>query len=125
MTIRNTYSLIAIAALLISFAVIFFNKHQGGADKMLIYAEPVQTVYGWGYNIITDGKVRIKQEYMPAVPGKKGFNSASDAMLIGNLAVTKMKLGQWPTITIRELDSMGVYKDSSIHHPAEEVKPGK
>jgi hypothetical protein len=119
MTIRNKYSLIAIAALLVCFAVIFFNKHPGGADKAIIYAEPVQTVYGWGYNIITDGKVRIKQEYMPAVPGKKGFKSASDAMLVGNLAVKKMMLGQWPTITVRELDSMGVYKDSTIHRPTE------
>jgi Domain of unknown function (DUF4907) len=124
MTIRNTYSLIAIAALLICIAVIFFNKHKGGAEKMLIYAEPVQTVYGWGYNIITDGKVQIKQEYIPAVPGKKGFKSASDAMLAGNLAVKKMSLGQWPTITFHELDSLGVYKDSTTHQQAGQLKPG-
>lgn len=123
MTIRNTYSLIAIAALLICFAVIFFNRHHNGGDKVLVYAEPEQTVYGWGYNIVTDGKVRIKQEYIPAVPGKQGFKSAADAMLVGNLVVRKMTMGQWPTITVQELDSLGVYKDSTIHASGERSKP--
>lgn len=115
MTIRKTYSLIAIAALLISFAVIFFNRYKEHDKKVFIYAEPVQTVYGWGYNIVAAGKVHIKQEYMPAVPGKRGFKSAADAMLVGNLVVEKITENKMPTITVHELDSMGLYKDSLIH----------
>ncbi|HEX3079032.1 MAG TPA: DUF4907 domain-containing protein [Puia sp.] len=114
MTIRKTYSLIAIAALLVSFAVIFFNRKDRG-QKIFIYAEPTQTVYGWGYNIIAADKVHIKQEYMPAVPGKRGFKSAADAMLVGNLVVKKITENKMPTITIHELDSMGLYKDSAYH----------
>jgi|SRR5450432_3469657 Domain of unknown function (DUF4907) len=115
MTIRKIYSLIAIAALLICFAVIFFSRHKDQDQKVFIYAEPVQTVYGWGYNIIADGKVYIKQEYKPAVPGKQGFKSAAEAMLVGNLVVKKITENQLPTITIRELDSMGLYKDPVVH----------
>jgi hypothetical protein len=115
MTIRKTYSLIAIAALLISFAVIFFNRHQEQNQKVFIYAEPVQTVYGWGYNIIADGKVHIKQEYIPAVPGKRGFKSADDALQVGNLVVKKIMESKMPTITLHDLDSMGFYKDSASH----------
>ena len=115
MTIRKTYSLIAIAALLISFAVIFFNRYRDQSKKVFIYAEPVQTVYGWGYNIMAAGKVHIKQEYMPAVPGKRGFKSAADAMLVGNLVVNKIAENKMPTITVHELDSMGLYQDSTIH----------
>jgi hypothetical protein len=114
MTIRKTYSLIAIAALLVSFAVIFFNRRESG-QKVFIYAEPTQTVYGWGYNIIAADKVHIKQEYMPAVPGKRGFKSAADAMMVGNLVVKKITENKMPTITIHELDSMGLYKDSAYH----------
>ena len=113
MTIRNTYSLIAIAALLVCFAVIFFNRQHKKGGEVFIYAEPEQTVYGWGYNIIADGKVRIKQEYIPAIPGKQGFKSASDALRVGHLVVKKMTLGEWPTITAHELDSMGLYRDST------------
>jgi hypothetical protein len=113
MTIRKTYSIIAIAALLISFAVIFFIKYQERNQKVFIYAEPTQTAYGWGYNIIADGKVHIKQEYIPAVPGKRGFKSAADAMLVGNLVVKKITENKMPSITLHELDSMGLYKDSA------------
>ncbi len=114
MTIRKTYSLIAIAALLISFAVIFFMYRQR-SKKVFIYAEPTQTVYGWGYNIIADDKVHIKQEYMPAVPGKRGFKSAADAMLVGNLVVKKITENKMPSVSLHELDSMGLYKDSAYH----------
>jgi hypothetical protein len=112
MTIRKTYSLIAIAALLVCFAVIFFRNRD---EKIFIYAEPVQTVYGWGYNIIAGGKVHIKQEYIPAVPGKRGFKSANDAMLVGNLVIKKITENKMPTITLHELDSMGLYHDSLSH----------
>ena len=113
MTIRNTYSLIGIAALLIGFAVIFFSKQRNEIRKIFIYAEPIQTVYGWGYNILADEKIYIKQEYMPAVPGKQGFKSAADAMMVGNLVVKKITENKMPTITLHELDSMGLYKDSA------------
>jgi formate/nitrite transporter FocA (FNT family) len=115
MTIRKTYSLIAIAALLICFAVIFFSRYKDHDKKIFVYAEPVQTVYGWGYNIVADGKVHIKQEYMPAVPGKRGFKSAADAMLVGNLVIEKITENKMPTITLHELDSMGLYRDTLLH----------
>ena len=115
MTIRKTYSLIAIAALLICFAVIFFSRYKERSQKVFIYAEPTQTVYGWGYNIIASDKVHIKQEYMPAVPGKRGFKTATDAMMVGNLVVKKITENKMPTITLHELDSMGLYKDSANH----------
>jgi len=115
MTIRKIYSLIAIAALLISFAVIFFIKKQERNQKVFIYAEPIQTVYGWGYNIIAADKVYIKQEYMPAVAGKRGFQSAADAMLVGNLVVRKITENKIPAISVHELDSLGLYKDSANH----------
>jgi hypothetical protein len=113
MTIRKTYSLIAIAALLVCFAVIFFSHHAGPDRKVYVYAQPFHTDYGWGYNILADGKVHIKQQYMPAVPGRRGFKTEADALMVGNLVVKKITQNQLPTITIHELDSMGLYKDSA------------
>ena len=52
---------------------------------------------------------------MPAVPGKRGFKSEADALMVGKLVVKKITSNQQPTITIRELDSLGVYKDSTTH----------
>jgi hypothetical protein len=52
---------------------------------------------------------------MPAVPGKRGFKTAVDAMLVGNLVVKKIAENKMQTITLHELDSMGLYKDSTYH----------
>ena len=52
---------------------------------------------------------------MPAVPGKRGFRTAADAMLVGNLVVKKITENKMPTITLHELDSMSLYKDSVDH----------
>jgi hypothetical protein len=52
---------------------------------------------------------------MPAVPGKRGFKSAADAMLVGNLVVKKITENKMPSISVHELDSMGLYQDSSMH----------
>jgi hypothetical protein len=104
----------AIAALLISIAVIFFSRHSNTDGRVFIYAEPVQTKYGWGYNVLADGKIYVKQEFMPAVPGNVGFKTAADAQLVGNMVVKKITNNILPTITLRELDSLGLYKDSVI-----------
>ena len=116
MTIRNKFSLIALTALLISIAVFFFMRNKQHDEKIFIYAEPVHTEFGWGYNIIADGKVHIKQEYMPAVPGKIGFKTAEDAMIVGNMVVNKISTNQLPAISVRELDSLGFYHDTTGKH---------
>jgi hypothetical protein len=110
MTIKSTYSLIGITALLIGFAVIFFDREKSHEGKVFVHAVPVQTTYGWGYNIMAGEKIYIKQEFIPAVPGKQGFKSAADAQRVGDLVVQKIGSDRMPAISIRELDSLGVIK---------------
>jgi hypothetical protein len=104
MTTKNKYSLIAVTALLVCFAVIFFSR--GG--KSLVHAEAVKTTNGWGYNVLDGERIYIKQEFIPAVPGNQGFSSADDALRVGNLVVKRIGSGLQPTITVRDLDSLGV-----------------
>jgi hypothetical protein len=110
MTIKNKYVLIGITALLFCFAVIFFNRQKNHEGKIFLHAEPIQTVYGWGYNILADEKIFIKQEYMPGVSGKQGFKSAADALVVGNLVVKRISSNQMPMITRKDLDSLGLLK---------------
>lgn len=66
---------------------------------------------GWGYDIYVDGKRNIHQPILPGVPGNQHFSSEKDATITGTFAVNKMKqTGGLPTITIKELDSLGVTK---------------
>lgn len=108
MTIRNKYSLIGITALLVCFAVIFFSRQKMHGRDVYIHAEAVQTVYGWGYNILADKKIHIKQEFIPGIPGKQGFKSADDALKVGNLVLKKISSDLSPTVTIKDLDSLGI-----------------
>ena len=110
MNIRNKFSIIGITALLVCFAVIFFSKQKSQETKVFLHAEAVQTAYGWGYNVLANQKIYIKQEFIPGLPGKQGFKSADDALRVGNLVVKKISTNQLPTITARDLEDLGVFK---------------
>jgi hypothetical protein len=119
MTIRNQYSIIAVTALLIGFAVIFFSRQISHEGKNFIYAVPFKSDWGWGYKIyrgISDekdtaiDKIYIKQDLIPGIPGKQGFSSEADAMRVAGLVIQKISSNQLPTITARDLDSLGIIK---------------
>ena len=64
---------------------------------------------GWGYDLYVDDKRTIHQPIVPAVAGNDAFATEEDAKKIGELAVFKMRsTGSFPTITIQELDSLGI-----------------
>ncbi len=66
---------------------------------------------GWGYDIYVDGKKMIHQPIIPAIPGNDAFKTEKDALTVGTLAADKMKKsGSLPTISVNELDSLGVIK---------------
>lgn len=65
---------------------------------------------GWGYDIII-GTGKIHQPTIPAIQGYKSFVTKEEAQKTGTFALNKMKkTGAMPTITIRELDSLGITK---------------
>ena len=103
------YQIIIITALLACSAVIFFVR-RGHADKVFLKAVPVKTSFGWGYNIMADDKIYIHQDYMPAVPGKQGFKSSADALLVGKRVIQKITRNEIPAITEKDLAELGILK---------------
>ena len=66
---------------------------------------------GWGYDIYVDGHKNIHQPIIPSIPGNNSFKTESDAKKTGDFAAQKMKLtGSLPTLSIQELDSLGITK---------------
>ncbi len=108
MTIRNKYSLIGITALLIGIAVFFFSRKDNQEEKIFLHAVAIQTTNGWGYTILAGEKIYIRQEYMPGIPGKQGFKTADDALMVGNLVIKRISSNQMPMITRKDLDSLGL-----------------
>lgn len=69
---------------------------------------------GFGYQILKDGKLIIDQQQIPAVQGNQYFSSEDAARRTGELALKKIKDQLFPpTISIEELDSLGVLQNIS------------
>jgi len=69
------------------------------------------TIKRWGYDVYADGALYIHQPHIPAVPGNRGFKSEQNAQTAGNFAVYKIRNNIVPpTISVEELDSLGVLK---------------
>lgn len=82
-------------------------------DHILVELRPVLTPLGWGYDILTDGKIFIHQNTIPAVSGGHAFRSKEDALQVGKKVVDRLSLGQIPMVTEKEVREMGI-QDSVI-----------
>jgi len=66
---------------------------------------------GWGYDVYMEGKLYIHQPHIPAINGNRGFRTADDAKKTGEFAAAKIRNNIMPpSLSIMELDSLGVTK---------------
>src|ERR1700730_7793939 len=91
----------------------YFKNKKKDRENVFVQVKPIQTSYGWGYNILTDGKIYIHQEFVPALPGKQSFKSKDEALKVGHKVLSKISANQLPTITVEELKQMGIVQDST------------
>ena len=92
----------------------YFKNKKKYRENVFVQVKPIQTSYGWGYNILTDGKIYIHQEFVPALPGKQSFKSKDEALKVGHKVLSKISANQLPTITVEELKQMGIVKDTTV-----------
>jgi hypothetical protein len=97
----------------ILFYAVYYSQLKAEQGYALIELLPIQISNGWGYEILANGKPYIRQQFIPAIEGHHTFKTKEDALTVGNKVVEKMKQGEHlPTISIDELNQMGVLKDS-------------
>lgn len=66
---------------------------------------------GFGYIIKVDGNPYIFQPTIPAISGNKGFQTREDAEKTAGLVAFKLRNNiNPPSVTIAELDSLGIQK---------------
>jgi len=51
---------------------------------------------GYGYELIENGRTRIRQAHIPAVEGLRGFPDSLSARAAGALMIEKIQAGQFP-----------------------------
>jgi hypothetical protein len=109
-------------ALILAIAAVLYAGHYYRARRLEEFKrnyvrldlKAIQTPYGWGYEIMTNGKLYIHQEFMPAVSGKKGFATKEQALLVGGKVIEKIKRKENPpTISLQDLTDLGVVRDST------------
>lgn len=66
---------------------------------------------GFGYNIFLYKGLYVHQPHIPAINGNRGFTSAADAEKTGGLTAFKIRNNIMPpSLSVKELDSLGVLK---------------
>jgi len=105
-------SLVAVIMLVTASAIIISkkNKTAGSNDMLPVALRTLKMGDGWGYEVLVDNKVYIHQDCIPAISSFKRFSTESEAMLIGNKVVDKIKHGHKPVITLQDIN------DTHIHY---------
>ena len=68
-----------------------------------------QSGKGFGYLIIENEQVLIKQPNIPSIRGNKPFATKNEAILVAELVLSKLQKNQFPpSISFYELDSLGI-----------------
>jgi len=111
---KKTFFFIIAGIILLGVAVytIYFFQQRKRNDYVFVQVRAFQTTGGWGYEILTDGKPYIKQDFIPAIQGKHSFQTKEQAVMVGNKVVEKIEHKQVPVITIDELKEMKIIEDS-------------
>jgi flagellar basal body-associated protein FliL len=90
---------------------IYFFEYKKKSDYVFVQVRATQNANGWGYEILTDGKVYIKQDFIPAIPGRRSFETKEQALAVGNKVLYKIEHKQMPVITPAELKEMNIIRD--------------
>jgi hypothetical protein len=68
-----------------------------------------ESIGGFGYDVMMNGRLYLHQPMIPAVQGLKTFNSEKDAKKMAEFVLTKIKNNVMPpTVSISEIDSLGI-----------------
>ena len=85
------------------------NTAPGEAEVAPLRLQTFRGAGGWGYAIYAGSQRLIHQPFIPVLPGNRGFATEQTARRAGQWVVGKIRRGNGPpSVTRRELDSLGV-----------------
>ena len=98
---RKTIGILFVFAASCNHAPVKQEASQSKTKQTEISNEPYYAVFqnadgSYGYDIYVEKKKYIHQPNIPAIPGNKGFESEQDAIVIAQMVIQKIKVGQLP-----------------------------
>lgn len=67
-----------------------------------------KTPTGWGYAIVNQEKIIIKQTIIPVISELKSFKTKNDALKVGNLVLQRLDDDLSPTVTKKDLIALNI-----------------
>jgi hypothetical protein len=98
----HLFNLYLIIFLLGTIIFVFCKKE----DNLKV--ESIKTPNGWGYTILKNDKIIIKQTIVPVVSQHKSFQTKKEALAVGQLVLQKLNSNLSPTITKKDLVSLKI-----------------
>jgi hypothetical protein len=68
------------------------------------------TSSGWGYEIMINKKIFIRQEHIPVIAAIKGFDTKEQAADAARMVIAKIRNRQIPTLTENDLRRLNVIR---------------
>jgi hypothetical protein len=100
LTTKKHITIVLVVSACLSAALLL----SAGKDKQTTFQYSLfHCVDGWGYDILVDGKLFIRQESVPVIGGSKAFDTKEQAEETARLIINKMERGKEPTVTIFEI----------------------
>lgn len=90
------------AIIAISISMIQWRNHGPQHIENRVY----RVKQGWGYDILVDGDLFIRQESIPAIRAGQPFKTKEEARLAAQLVIDKLRSGQSPALTKTDLDNI-------------------
>lgn len=78
------------------------------ADSLSVQVIAMRVDSGWGYQIWINHHPFIYQNQIPAIPGHQVFQNREEALRVGECVASKILRHQSPTITVAELQQLGI-----------------
>ncbi len=95
---------VMLIAILLS-ALIFFVQGKR-ADTYRLEARVFEVTTGWGYDILVNDTLFIRQESIPSLPAQRGFEKKEQAERTASLIINKLKAGHPPTVSTLEVQTI-------------------
>lgn len=108
---KKKYRFILIGVIfLIPIFLIYFINEQNSIEEINneLFHEIYEVKKGYGYKIISDDKVLIKQDFIPAIPGKIPFNSYIEAQMVAQLVIEKILKKEDPKIKKKDIENLEI-----------------
>ena len=99
---QSSHNILVLSAAACISVFVFFIGKKNKTEHDYRY-RTFHVLSGWGYDILVDDKLIIRQESIPVLNGSKGFLTKEQAAQTAEVIINKMENGQPPVITTFDL----------------------